>query len=150
MKNIADKDLSQTTKLPITSDDELGELENELNIVQDLNMQYINQIKGNQDMLMEKERLASLGQLIGGISHNLKTPIMSISGAAEGLTDLINEYDASIGDPEVTNDDHHAIANDMREWITKFTHIQHICQTLLQPLRAKQLIFLRMKIMHLQ
>ena len=66
-------------------------------------------------MLMEKERLASLGQLIGGISHNLKTPIMSISGAAEGLTDLINEYDASIGDPEVTNDDHHAIANDMRE-----------------------------------
>ena len=68
---------------------------------------------------MERERLASLGQLIGGISHNLKTPIMSISGAAEGLTDLINEYDASIGDPEVTNEDHHAIANDMREWINK-------------------------------
>ena len=81
--------------------------------------QDIQTIQNNQDMLMEKERLASLGQLIGGISHNLKTPIMSISGAAGGLTDLINEYDASIGDPEVTNDDHHAIANDMREWITK-------------------------------
>lgn len=81
--------------------------------------QDIQTIQNNQDMLMEKEHLASLGQLIGGISHNLKTPIMSISGAAEGLTDLINEYDASIGDPEVTNDDHHAIANDMREWITK-------------------------------
>lgn len=81
--------------------------------------QDIQTIQNNQDMLMEKERLASLGQLIGGISHNLKTPIMSISGAAERLTDLINEYDASIGDPEVTNDDHHAIANDMREWITK-------------------------------
>lgn len=81
--------------------------------------QDIQTIQNNQDMLMEKERLASLGQLIGGISHNLKTPIMSISGAAEGLTDLINEYDASIGDPEVTNNDHHAIANDMREWITK-------------------------------
>lgn len=81
--------------------------------------QDIQTIQNNQDMLMEKERLASLGQLIGGVSHNLKTPIMSISGAAEGLTDLINEYDASIGDPEVTNNDHHAIANDMREWITK-------------------------------
>ena len=81
--------------------------------------QDIQTIQNNQDMLMEKERLASLGQLIGGISHNLKTPIMSISGAAEGLTDLINEYDASIGDPEVTNNDHHAIANDMREWIKK-------------------------------
>ncbi len=79
----------------------------------------IKTIKDNQDMLMEKERLASLGQLIGGISHNLKTPIMSISGAAEGLTDLINEYDLSIGDPEVTSDDHHAIVNDMRDWIKK-------------------------------
>ena len=33
-------------------------------------------IKNNQDILMERERLASLGQLIGGIAHNLKTPIM--------------------------------------------------------------------------
>ena len=82
-------------------------------------MQDIQTIQNKQDMLMEKERLASLGQLIGGISHNLKTPIMSISGAAEGLTDLINEYEASIGDPEVTPADHHAIANDMREWISK-------------------------------
>ena len=82
-------------------------------------VQDMQTIKDNQDMLMEQERLSSLGQLIGGIAHNLKTPIMSIAGAAEGLTDLINEYDASIGDPEVTNEDHHAIAKDMREWIEK-------------------------------
>ena len=68
---------------------------------------------------MERERLASLGQLIGGIAHNLKTPIMSISGASEGLNDLIKEYDESIGDPEVTNEDHHAIAKDMSEWVSK-------------------------------
>ena len=42
-----------------------------------------NTIKDNQSMLMEKERLASLGQMIGGIAHILKTPIMYISGAAE-------------------------------------------------------------------
>ena len=76
-------------------------------------------IKNNQDMLMERERLASLGQLIGGIAHNLKTPIMSISGAAEGLSDLVKEYNASIGDSDVTNEDHHAIAKDMNEWIEK-------------------------------
>lgn len=68
---------------------------------------------------MERERLASLGQLIGGIAHNLKTPIMSISGAAEGLTDLVKEYDSSVGDPEVTIQDHHDIAKDMNEWIEK-------------------------------
>ena len=76
-------------------------------------------IEDNQSMLMEKERLASLGQMIGGIAHNLKTPIMSISGAAEGLLDLTKEYDISIGDPEVTNEDHHAIVKDMNEWIYK-------------------------------
>lgn len=76
-------------------------------------------IQDKQDMLMEKERLASLGQLIGGIAHNLKTPIMSISGAAEGLHDLITEYDNSIEDPEVTAKDHHDIAKDMSVWVEK-------------------------------
>jgi signal transduction histidine kinase len=44
---------------------------------------------------------------------------MSISGAAEGLTDLINEYESSIGDSDVTIEDHHAIAKDMKDWIEK-------------------------------
>lgn len=84
-------------------------------------------IQNNQEILIEKERLASLGQMIGGIAHNLKTPIMSISGASEGLLDLINEYDSSIGDPEVTIDDHHEIAGDMREWISKIkTHLSYM------------------------
>lgn len=76
-------------------------------------------LKDNQDILIERERLASLGQLIGGIAHNLKSPIMSISGATEGLTDLIKEYEESIVDKDVTIDDHLAIANDMRDWISK-------------------------------
>ena len=76
-------------------------------------------LEKNQNTLMERERLASLGQMIGGIAHNLKTPIMSIAGAADGLEDLITEYKQSIDDPEVTKEDHHAIANDMSSWISK-------------------------------
>ena len=84
-------------------------------------------IKNNQDILMERERLASLGQLIGGIAHNLKTPIMSISGATEGLEDLIKEYDESIDDPLVTKQDHHDIAKEMETWIPKIrTHIEYM------------------------
>ena len=84
-------------------------------------------IKDNQDMLVEKERLASLGQMIGGIAHNLKTPIMSIAGAAEGLSDLIKEYDSSIEDPEVNAQDHHEIASDMNVWIEKIrTHLSYM------------------------
>lgn len=76
-------------------------------------------LKDSQAILMEKERLATLGQMIGGVAHNLKTPIMSIAGATEGLEDLVNEYEKSIEDPDVTVSDHHAIAGDMRKWITK-------------------------------
>jgi len=72
-----------------------------------------------EESLRETERLASLGQLIGGISHNLMTPIMSISGACFGLEDLVHEYMASIEDPSVTVQDHKEIARDMQEWINK-------------------------------
>lgn len=90
-------------------------------------MHDLQTISDNQETLMEKERLASLGQLIGGIAHNLKTPIMSISGAAEGLTDLIKEYDSSIDDPEVNSQDHHDIAKDMSTWIAKIkTHTEYM------------------------
>lgn len=84
-------------------------------------------IKSNQDVIMEQERLASLGQLIGGIAHNLKTPIMSIAGAAEGLEQLIKEYDESIDDPLVNSQDHHEIAKEMQSWIPKIrTHTEYM------------------------
>ena len=84
--------------------------------------QHINDmqaLKNNQELLIEQERLASLGQMIGGIAHNLKTPIFSVAGGLEGLSDLIKEYDESIDDPSVNNQDMHDIANDMNEWIVK-------------------------------
>ena len=84
-------------------------------------------IRNNQDRLMERERLAGLGQLIGGIAHNLKTPIMSIAGAVQGLENLIKEYDESIDDPVVNSQDHHDIARDMEEWIPKIrAHLEYM------------------------
>ena len=106
-------------KIANVSNDEVGDLCIAFNNIQDLTTQYIDQIHASQDILIERERLASLGQMIGGIAHNLKTPIMSISGAAVGLTDLIKEYDSSIGDKDVTEEDHHDIAKDMQVWVDK-------------------------------
>jgi two-component system, NtrC family, sensor histidine kinase HupT/HoxJ len=76
-------------------------------------------IRQTQVMLIESEHMASLGQLVGGIAHNLKTPIMSISGGLVGLSDLVDEYEEAVGDTSVTIDDHHEIAADMRVWIGK-------------------------------
>lgn len=43
------------------------------------------QLQDSQARMMEQERLASLGQMIGGLAHNLKTPIMSISGCISAV-----------------------------------------------------------------
>lgn len=98
-------------------------------------------IEDNQSMLMEKERLVSLGQMIGGIAHNLKTPIMSIAGATEGLLDLTKEYDISIGDPEVTNEDHHAIVKDMNEWIEKIKEYTEYMSNVITAVKGQAVNF---------
>ena len=69
----ASENISNEHNLPVTSNDELGDLTIAFNKVQDKTKQYNDTIKSNQETLMESERLASLGQLIGGIAHNLKT-----------------------------------------------------------------------------
>ena len=94
-------------------------------------------IKDKQNLLIESERLASLGQLIGGIAHNLKTPIMSIAGASEGIKDLVNEFDASIGNPIVNDDDFHAIAGDMREWLDKINSYTEYMSDILTAVKGQ-------------
>jgi signal transduction histidine kinase len=128
LSDIADKNnVSAFQKLPVTSNDEIGDLVIAFNKIQDLTKENILEIKNNQQTLMEKERLASLGQLIGGIAHNMKTPIMSISGAAEGLTELVSEYIASLNNPSVTPEDYKEIAMDMLSWIAKIkTHASYM------------------------
>ena len=112
-------------------------------LVKDLTQHYqdLQTIQNNQSMLIEKERLASLGQMIGGIAHNLKTPIFSISGAAEGLQDLINEYRDSITDPSVTTDDHLAIASDMEDWISKIKSYTAYMSDVITAVRGQAVAF---------
>ena len=98
-------------------------------------------IKDNQTLLIERERLASLGQLIGGIAHNLKTPIMSIAGADEGLSDLVKELDASIGNPVVNDDDFHAIAKDMNDWIEKIKSYTSYMSDILTAVKGQAVTF---------
>lgn len=106
------KILDYTEKLPVLSNDETGDLAMSFNRILDIE-------KHNQEMLVEQERLSSLGQLIGGMAHNLKTPIMSISGASKAIENLVNEYQASIGNSQVTIEDHHEIAEEMKSWNDK-------------------------------
>lgn len=117
-KNISNNSKKETA-LPVVSNDEIGDLVIAFNDIQKLNNEYIEDIHNKQNMLIERERLASLGQMVGGIAHSLKTPIFSVSGGITELTDLVNEFDESIGNPTVNEQDMHDIAKDMNVWLQK-------------------------------
>jgi two-component system sensor histidine kinase HupT/HoxJ len=76
-------------------------------------------LQDNEKHMMEQERLAFLGQMMGGLAHNLKTPIMSISGCVSAADSLIDECLSSLGDPVVTDDDYREIYGEMRGWFDK-------------------------------
>ena len=77
------------------------------------------QLQDSQTRMMEQERMAFLGQMMGGLAHNLKTPIMSISGCVSAAEDLVEECSSSLGDAEVTPDDYREIYGEMGEWFQR-------------------------------
>jgi len=111
-------------RLPITSNDETSDLVIAFNKIQRLVQKNIDQIRDNQEILIQQERMASLGQLIGGIAHSLKTPISTASDAAFCIGNLAEEYDQSIDNQDVTKEDHHAIAGEIK------LHVEDLKETL--------------------
>ena len=76
-------------------------------------------LQDSQERMMEHERMAFLGQMIGGLAHNLKTPIMSISGCISAAEDLVAECEESLSDPQVVEEDYREIYGEMRDWFQK-------------------------------
>ena len=54
-----------------------------------------------------------------GLAHNLKTPIMSISGCISAAEALVDECEESLTDEEVSQDDYREIYSEMRDWFVK-------------------------------
>ena len=76
-------------------------------------------LQDSQQRMMEQERLAFMGQMVGGLAHNLKTPIMSISGCIMAAENLVEECEESLTDPQVTEEDFREIYGEIRDWFEK-------------------------------
>lgn len=77
------------------------------------------QLQENQTRMMEQERLASIGQMVGGLAHNLKTPIMSIAGCSTAIDTLVREVEESVENSDVTVEDYQQICTEMYDWLSK-------------------------------
>jgi signal transduction histidine kinase len=83
-------------------------------------------LEHSQEHLLRAEKMAALGRLAAGIAHEMNTPLGASLSSLKMLQDLIEEYKASIGDPEVGEGDHREIAAEMdklvhftRQWVEK-------------------------------
>lgn len=95
--------------------------------------QTIKAIKENQEKLIEQERLASLGELMGSITDKMASRLMCISSMAYVLDEVINEYNSSIEDEGVTKEDHHQIAKEMHEHVAS---MKKYCSSMSDMLKA--------------
>ena len=79
LTNIAkDSDVEQEKVIPIYSRDEIGELSNAYNKIQSLTNKHIRKLKEDEEKIIEQTELNTLGELAGGIAHDLNSPLMAI------------------------------------------------------------------------
>ncbi len=82
--------------------------------------QTLETLQATQAQLIQKEKLASLGELTAGIAHEIQNPLNFVNNFSEVSTELVNELkeEAKAG----RTDDVLAIADDLTQNLQKITH----------------------------
>jgi len=71
-------------------------------------------LQANQQRLLSAEKMATLGRITANIAHEMNTPLAAVRAALVEIDKRAVEYEASVGDEEVTREDHLQIAAEMR------------------------------------
>lgn len=71
------------------------------------------ELSRSQEQLLVSEKMAALGRVTAGIAHEINSPLAGILNSLRTARSFVEEYRTSVGDPEITADDHLEIADDI-------------------------------------
>ncbi len=81
--------------------------------------QTLTELKTTQTQLIQKEKLASLGELTAGIAHEIQNPLNFVNNFSEVSAEMVDELEAELGKGDI--DEVKAIAGDLRQNLQKIT-----------------------------